>query len=274
MPRSTWLLVLLTPGLLLACATRGAEDRPAEAALRSLSDRPCETCRCAEPGVLELPGAVDLRPKLLALGLDPRAQGPRGTCSIFTTCSAIEAALAEHRGHGTRLSPEFLNWAASQAGGWPSDGNFFHNALAGFERFGLCGEDSLPYRAVHDPLLTPEAEILEEAARLREESRDALAVHWIVPWVPDRFGVSDEQFEELRSVLARGYPVAAGSAHSRLLVGYRDDATAPGGGVFLTQDSALARFDEVSYAFVREQVADAFWVEARGETSAGPPLGR
>ena len=216
-----------------------------------------------EPVVRALPSAVDLRDELTRLGLPPRAQGARGTCSIFTTCEAFEFALAKKRGVAQRLSPEFLNWSASQAAGAPSDGNFFHNALAGFERFGICGEDALPYGASYDAALTPSAEALARAAALLVESRDALSLRWIVPWQAARFGVDEAQFAEIKSVLARGFPVAAGSGHSRLLVGYRDDANAAGGGVFLTEDSALARFDEVTYEFVRTQVADVFWIEAR-----------
>lgn len=209
------------------------------------------------------PSSVDLRPRLLALGLSPRGQGARGTCSVFTTCAAIEFALAVHRGKGLRLSPEFVNWAAGQASGRPSDGNFFHNALAGFERHGVCAESNMPYQAAFDAKLSPSAAASAEAERVRDELRGAVVVRWIVPWTADRFGVSDEQFAEIRRVLASGYPVAAGSGHSRLLVGYRDDASVPGGGVFLTEDSALSRFDEVTYEFVRKQVADAFWVEAQ-----------
>ncbi|MBI5434480.1 MAG: hypothetical protein HZA52_16720 [Planctomycetes bacterium] len=208
-----------------------------------------------------LPANVDLRERLLAWQLPPRPQGARGTCSIFTVTSALEFALAK-RGEPLRLSPEFVNWAASQAGGAPSDGNFFHNALAGFERFGACSDERWPYRAAFDATLAPDAEALAEAAALRDRTHGAFAVHWIVPWVPDRFGVDDAQFAEFQSVLARGFPVAAGSVHSRLLVGFRDDAAAPGGGVFVTLDSALARFDTVSYEFVRREVADAFWIEA------------
>jgi len=210
-----------------------------------------------------LPAAVDLRAELEALGLGPRSQGARGTCSIFTTCAAIELALARLRGRGQRLSPEFLNWTASQAAGAPSDGNFFHNALAGFERLGICSEAALPYREAYDAALAPPPGALAEAANVREESLGKLAVHWIVPWVPDRFGVDQTQLTGIRSALARGFPVAAGSGHSRLLVGYREDPSLPGGGAFLTCDSALARFDEVSFEFVRTQVADVFWVEAR-----------
>lgn len=207
-------------------------------------------------------GPVDLRPELAALGLLPRPQGARGTCSVFTACSAIEVALAKLRGRPQRLSVEFLNWAASQAAGAPSDGAFFHNALAGFERFGLCSEEEMPYLEVYDPALAPSPAALAQAAALREESRAGLAVHWIVPWEPNRFGVNDAQFAAIKAALDRGFPVAAGSGHSRLLVGYRDDPALPGGGAFLTQDSALARFDEVSYEFVRKEVADVFWVEA------------
>lgn len=210
-----------------------------------------------------LPAAADLRPDFERYGLAPRAQGARGTCSIFTVCTALEFACARSQGWTVRLSPEHLNWSASQAAGHPSDGNFFHNALAGFARHGLCAEAALPYRSAHDPALAPSAEAAAEALVLRDRALAGAEARWIVPWEPNRFGVNDEQFEEMRRVIAGGDPVAAGSAHSRLLVGYRDDPAAPGGGVFTTLDSALARFDEVSYQFVREQVADAFWIAPR-----------
>lgn len=212
-----------------------------------------------------VPSSVDLRPKLQAFDLPPRAQGARGTCSVFTTCEAIEFAVAVKRGKGSRLSPEYLNWAASQAAGAPSDGAFFHNALAGFEKFGLCTEEAMPYQAKHDPALAPSKAAADEAAKMRQESDGEIVPHWIVPWKPDRFGVDDAQFAEIKRVLASGYPVAAGSGHSRLLVGFRDDAAIPGGGAFITEDSALARFDEVTYEFVRKQVADVFWVEAKSQ---------
>jgi hypothetical protein len=212
--------------------------------------------------VVAPPAAVDLRDELTGLGLVPRPQGGRGTCSVFTTCAAIEVALAKHRGHAERLSPEFLNWSGSQVIGRPSDGAFFHNALAGFAKYGICADTAMPYEKRYHANHSPSAEALAQAEAVREESRDALAVHWIVPWQPNRFGLSDEQFAAVKAVLARGFPVAAGSGHSRLLVGYRDDPALPGGGAFLTEDSALARFDEVTYDFVRQQVADVFWVEA------------
>lgn len=244
--------------LITACS---ASDPARESAAGTAPQTANESAERVEP-VEPLPPSADLRPRLLELGLGPRAQGPRGTCSIFTTCAAIEWALAKHDRAALRLSPEFLNWSAGRAAGAPSDGNFFHNALAGFEQFGICAESSAPYRDAFDAAYEPPQSAMDEAHKLHERVGAGLSVRWIVPWQPNRFGVNDEQLSEIRRVLAHGDPVAAGSGHSRLLVGYRDDASAPGGGIFLTSDSALARFDEVSYAFVREQVADVFWIES------------
>lgn len=212
------------------------------------------------------PPSVDLRRTLVDFGLPPRPQGARGTCSVFTTCAAIEFAHARQTGTPERFSTEFMNWAAGKAAGRPSDGNFFHNALAGFARFGVCAEAAMPYEPVFDAAREPSPEALADARELCVLSRDLLTIHWIVPWQPDRFGVDEQQFAEIKRVLASGYPVAAGSGHSRLLVGYRDDETQPGGGAFYTEDSALNRFDEVTYEFVRTQVADVFWVEADNPT--------
>lgn len=233
-----------------------------------VSDPPAST---APTGVSSIPASVDLRPRLLELDLPPRPQGARGTCSIFTTCEAIEFAIAVRDGKATRLSPEYLNWAASQVVGHPSDGNFFHNALAGFAKYGLCSESNMPYQKALDVKATPSAEATAEAARVHEGARDTIMVHWIVPWTPNRFGVNDEQFAELKRVLASGYPVAAGSGHSRLLVGYRDDQDVAGGGACITEDSALNRFDEVTYEFVRKDVADVFWVEAMVKSPSTQP---
>lgn len=209
--------------------------------------------------------SADLRPQLEALGFTPRPQGPRGTCSIFTTCSAIEFALAKRSGKAVRMSPEYLNWAGATATNRPSDGNFFHNALAGWEAHGLCSEEAMPYEAAYDAARKPSPRAAEEASKIKADSKGTIAVRWIVPWTPDHFGVNDAQFKEIKRVLASGYPVAAGSGHSRLLVGFKDDPQQPGGGTFITLDSGSNRFDSVTYEFVQKQVADVFWVEAMGQ---------
>jgi hypothetical protein len=256
--------------LVCAAACAGEASRPPAQAGRATASAPeAAVSAPADAPAPAPPAQVDLRPELERLGLAPRPQGARGTCSIFTTCSAIEFALAQLCGRPERLSPEFLNWSAGQAAGAPSDGNVFHTALAGFERFGLCREEAMPYRAAFEPACAPSADALAQAERVRAESRAGLRVRWIVPWVPDRFGVDEAQLRDICATLARGVPVAAGSGHSRLLVGYVEDASLPGGGKFLTEDSALVRFDEVTFEFVRKQVADVFCVELQAPPAAG-----
>jgi hypothetical protein len=244
-------------------AAGAATPAPASTPLAA-SDAPAVAALVTPPA---RPARVDLRDVLIAWKLPPRPQGARGTCSIFTTCESIEFALARARGEATRFSPEFLNWAASQHAGRASDGNFFHHALGGFARLGLCKEESLPYREVFDPALAPAESTLAEAAALRDECNGSLVVHWIVPWQAGKTGVSDAELDAIRDVLARGDPVAAGSGHSRLLVGYVDDDSKAGGGTFVTEDSALAAFSEVPYEFVRKQVNDVFWIEAVARSS-------
>lgn len=85
-------------------------------------------------------------------------------------------------------------------------------------------------------------------------------MHWIRPWSRNA-GLTDKQFNEIRQTLANGWPVCAGSDHSRLLIGYVDDAKQAGGGKFITRDSGLGSYGEVTYEWVRTHVYDLYWVE-------------
>ncbi len=170
--------------------------------------------------------------------------------------------MALRDGSTQRQSPEFLNWAGAQMVGGVSDGNFFHNALNGYEKFGLCSEAAMPYLGAYDSKNAPSENAMKEAAAERRSSRGTIKINWIIPWNAGKRGVNDIELAEIKRVLRSGIPIAAGSGHSRLLVGYKDDPTLPGGGKFLTEDSALNRFDEVTYEFVRKEVCDVFWVEA------------
>jgi hypothetical protein len=203
---------------------------------------------------------TDLRPQFEAFALVPRAQGRRPTCSIFTTVAAFEFAFARTTGQPERLSVEYLNWAANAATGRSDDGDFFHCALAGYERFGLCSE-ALQNYAARFANAPPPPDALVDAGRRLATAGPLVQVRWIRP-IGGGAGLSDAQFEDVLRTLAHGWPVAAGSSHSRLLVGYHDDAAAPGGGTFLTLDSAKAAFAEVCAEFVRTKVNDAFVVEA------------
>lgn len=232
---------------------------------------PCLAACAAVPALTPSPPPVqqptDLRPQFAAYGLPPRHQGPRPTCSIFTTVGAFEFAFARATSRGERLSAEYCNWAANAATGRSDDGDFFHCALAGWQRFGMCREALHPY-AAQFANVPPPPDALVDAGQLVASTGARVAVRWIRP-IDGGKGLSAAQFDDALATLAAGYPIAAGSAHSRLLVGYRQDAAAPGGGTFLTLDSALGAFAEVSAEFVRTQVNDAFVVELAG-TQAPP----
>jgi C1A family cysteine protease len=211
-------------------------------------------------GADTLPPQVDLRPEFVKFGLKPRSQGNRNTCSVFTTTAALEFAYSKHLSRGVPLSPEYLNWACNQTNKFePADrGQFFHDLLKGFEQHGICPEAEMPYQPKFDPTIKPSPQAREAA---KEFPKKKLTVHWVNPWKKEQ-GLTDHQLHEIKSVLARGYPVAAGSDHSRLLVGYNDDPNRPGGGTFITKDSGSGKFDSVTYEFAKTKIGDVFWVEA------------
>jgi hypothetical protein len=206
-----------------------------------------------------VPG-IDLGPQFEQLGLHPRAQGGRPTCSIFTTVAVFEFAFARATGTPMRFSADYCNWAANAATGRGDDGDFFHCALAGVERFGLCRDELWPYGAAFDAAAAPSPDALVDAGGHRSTIAARLRVRWIRP-NDGQPGLTGEQFRCVVEALRSGWPVAAGAGHSRVLVGWREDRSAPGGGVFLTLDSGPGRYGEVPAAFVRDDVCDAFVVE-------------
>lgn len=213
----------------------------------------------AEKSAAAPPASADLRPKLEKWGLKPRAQGARGTCSVFTVTESLEFALAVRTGKPAALSVEFLNWAADAASGLHGDGDFFFRCLAGFDRYGICSEETLPYRSRYDPELKPDPKALAEAKAVLDRDGRALHLHWIQP-LPSKPGITRAQLDEIRRTLAAGWPVAGGSYHSVLFVGYRDEAD--GGGVLIARDSARAADVEIPYAEAIARFGDVFWIES------------
>jgi hypothetical protein len=216
------------------------------------------TANIAGAAPADLPAEVDLRPTLNELGLKPRRQGRRGTCSVFTTAATFEFALSKRRGESLPLSVEYLNWSCNQITHNRRDvGQFFHNLLKGYELHGVCLESEMPYTRRFDPELAPSDDAIKSAKQIRELPFE---VHWIKP-IGEAPGVTPEQFVEIKRVLAAGWPVAAGASHSRLFVGYVDDEKEPGGGLFLTKDSGSGSYSRVTYEFAKTQVNDVFWVD-------------
>jgi hypothetical protein len=203
-----------------------------------------------------LPKSVDLRPKREGWGLEQRRQGRRGTCSVFTVVEAVEYACAAANDKGSALSVEFANWAANEATGRTDDGDFFHNIIRGIETHGICTETSMPYSRRFNPKAQPESAAVREAGEFRQATR--LEFHWIRP-LGKTPGLTDDDVNEIKATLARGFPVGAGSYHSVLFVGYEDDPALEGGGKFLIADSNL-RENEISYQAAKDRFSDMFWV--------------
>lgn len=244
-------------------------------------------CVCAvlpEADHAALPSKVDLRRNFDRWGLALKSQAPRGTCSVFAMTAAIEYALAKHRRRGLQLSEEYLNWAANDAHpGRNRDGGFFHELWAGFEKDGICALREMPYASAYDPRRRPSHVALDRGRILRSVG---LRWRWIKEWDVTT-GLTPEQFDQTRQVLAGGFPVCAGmrwpkeatwtdgildmrspdqvfDGHSVLIVGYVDKPEHPGGGVFLVRNSQEGgAYQALPYAYVREYANDLGWVADR-----------
>jgi len=202
---------------------------------------------------------VNLQPNLERWGLQPKAQGRRGTCSVCVTTGAFEYALSRKLDRGMPLSVEYLNWACNQViGNTTQDrGQFFHHLLQGFDKYGICLDRHMPYE--------PKFSNTQPSDSARENAQEihqlGFLVHWIKQLSKDGT-LTDDHMAQIRAVLNSGWPICAGSHHSRLIVGYEDDADAPGGGRFFVADSGgSGKFAEVTYEFAREKTYDVFWVE-------------
>jgi hypothetical protein len=202
----------------------------------------------------------DLRPQFARWGLTPHPQGQRGSCSVCVFASALEFALAKKRDKGDRLSVEFLNWGCLQVLKQPpvDRGQFFSDLQTAHTTFGVCTEKDMPYKPVFDPEYVP-SETVRKVAEQTKQTR--VETHWMKRWTPTP-GLDENHLLEIKQIIDRGWPVAAGSGHSLLLVGYEDDSTQPGGGRFIAANSGNGQFTFVTYESVRATVADLLWIEA------------
>ncbi|MBN2578487.1 MAG: DUF2961 domain-containing protein, partial [Pirellulales bacterium] len=241
--------------------------------------------------------SVDLRPIFQKWNLPTRSQGERSTCSVFTMAGAMEYALAQKQHYGTRLSVEFLNWAANQCRPNRHDGAYFSDLWQGFKHYGACLEEDLPYRDQYEEGLQPNALALFHGRIIRQMG---LRLHWIKSWNPST-GLNDAHLSAIKDALNRQYPVCGGfrwpkedkfqskdgvmqavppedviDGHSVLLVGYRDDPKQPGGGVLLFRNTQNSGHDgAMTYEYARTYMNDAAWIDAgktKLKSAAAPTL--
>lgn len=210
-----------------------------------------------------LPSSVDLRPNFERLQLPLRKQGARPTCSVFATVGAMEYAVARKRDRGVPLSVEFANWAGNRAINRDQDGHFFWELIKGYELHGICAEAAMPYAENFDAGRRPSDQALTNACEIRALN---LQFHWIRPNDGTQ-GLDDRHLAQIKATLAKGWPVAAGSYHSILFVGYADDLNLEGGGQFLVRDSGGGNEQTLTYAAAKKRICDAFWVESPAPTA-------
>jgi hypothetical protein len=187
------------------------------------------------------------------------------------------------------LSEEFLWWACDQAAGLKKDHSvLFQRVVNGLNTFGICAEELMPFAKKGDSPRKPSMAAIQDAAKRAERWR----VVWVRHWAVNR-QVSPEEFHALKQALASGHPVACGlrwpksstgddrllqvppqgkveDGHSIAFVGYEDDPSKPGGGVFRIRNSWGRQWGNkgygiMSFAYVRAYLNDALWLEM------GPP---
>lgn len=220
----------------------------------------CLFCFGSTPGLRAQPApvkAVDLRTAFFTWGLPIKPQGRRDTCAVFTFTGALEFALARGTGqNGFRLSEEYLNWAADEIAGEKFDGASYEELLAAFDEWGICGERFWPYAARYDGS-SPSRDALVSAQQVWKL---AFKRHWIARRTTD--GLTDAHLGEMRKVLATGWPLCAyGREHSILIVGFFDDAKMPGGGQFITRNSATQRYETIFYEAAKAEFGSVLWIE-------------
>ena len=172
-----------------------------------------------------LPASIDLMPEFERLGLTARQQGDRGDCSLFavTGVAELEVDRESHR-RPSRLSEEFLIWAAHEATGTTGDQAMFYQAVHGLNVLGICSEELMPYRSIRDSIRRPSPAALANA---KEESR-RWRVHWIKRW-DVKCPLSPPQMLAIRQALAAGHPVACGLRWPKQLHGYQTSGGAAAG---------------------------------------------
>jgi hypothetical protein len=233
-----------------------------------------------------LPAKVDLVPQFKKFALAPGAQGDRDVCSLFAITSLADfessrSAKADYQ----RLSPEFLIWAARQATGHKGEQSMFFEAVHGLNTLGICTEERLAY--TEKPNVDGKRKPPKAALADANERAHRWKVNWIKRWDVNR-PLTAAEMHAIKETLAAGHPVACGlrwpnklegytildvppanqvsDGHSIAFVGYENDPTKPGGGIFRFRNSwgpqwGLDGYGLMSFAYARAYANDAVWLE-------------
>ncbi|MBL9126238.1 MAG: C1 family peptidase, partial [Verrucomicrobiales bacterium] len=230
-----------------------------------------------------LPDSVRLTPRLPVV----RDQGSRGTCVAFATVALREFLEPESQ----RLSEQFLYWACKELDGRDAPGTTLHTAMSSLAQYGCCLEKSWPYdpapRPNNESHRPPPRGALEDASRFRMPNCRTVEPSWVDQYrrilagrngaepTPVVVGVlvfpswfySPATHRTGKITLPFPYEEPEGG-HAMCVVGYVDDATAPGGGYFIVRNSWGPRWAHASpeapghalmpYAYFEAYALEAF----------------
>lgn len=218
---------------------------------------------------IEAQQGKSLRPLFEKYGIDVKNQGKRGTCSVFAIVGLLEFEYAHSRNEPIPLSVEYLNWASNKVTGKIVDGSFFSDAITGLLKYGICSNDYFPYYFTD---YTKKVEPSDAAIRDAEQ-RKIIEPTWIKQWDP-KTGMNESQLSIVRKMIDQEHPVAIGfqwpktdkqyskmvngmmyippregvfDGHSIIIVGYQDDASAPGGGYLIFKNSFGKDWEDHGY---------------------------
>jgi hypothetical protein len=197
---------------------------------------------------LHLPSEVNLTEALAP----PRQQGKRDTCLAFSLVALYQQASMDN----TDLSEQFLYWACKERDGMPHvRGTRPDVALDVLREMGICTEAIWPYQP--QPIADNEGQGPPPDRALQKALHRRITSYNVLP---------PGDIRQMQSMLARGNALLIGlpiyehwtttwqartlgrvrralpgeaerSGHAMALMGYRDDATAPGGGYFIVRNS-------------------------------------
>ncbi|MBB6051210.1 C1 family peptidase [Armatimonas rosea] len=231
---------------------------------------------------------ADLRPLIASYGLPIKAQGARGTCSVFAMTFLLEYNWASWgEKNKTALSEEYLNWATNKATNNQNDGDFFKNIAAGFKSYGVGDAALAPYQSAFNPGWQPTKSAIDGGTYRSLEQK-----FWVV-FDDGVMGKSQEELDKVCHLLDNKIPVAIGQAwpntkqgatytfgsalglnflndftgpkggHSMVAVGYKRSKEYPGGGYLIFRNSwgtgsGYEGYWLLSFNYVRKYAYDAY----------------
>jgi hypothetical protein len=186
-----------------------------------------------------------------------RNQKHRSTCVGFSSCAVREAYEAQKNGGASPvLSPQYVYFECKQKDGEPSiPGTYLKVAFESLKDDGVCRDSEWPYPGdpqtpegggpkpmvadadaeLHKVLkfaALPPTSILEIKAQIARGNCVAVSFQAFLSWVGSAVTLSTGAI-----TLPFPHEQALPSGHAVCVVGYRTDASAPGGGVFVIRNS-------------------------------------